>query len=414
MLSTSLAMSAVVSKKDLEDVQRQVQRQNIEHKRLQAEAIKINLELSDTSKQIVRKAKEIQDTEELLSNLEKELLKLQDDLKKAEEEFMIEDENLIKTLYALQNLAMKPTESLFVQPLTPVEIIRSAMLLRETVPFLSEEAAQIRIKLDTISKNKEKIEKQVAKIFLNRDKLEEEHQKMKILIDKKTKMRSQIEIKSAATKQKIKELAEQAKDIRELLEKLERERIAREKIERERREKERREREIIEKARAERDQIAREAYERDKAEREKQDAITAKAEADKARDVGELFKKAKGKLPMPARGAVIVGYGQETTKGVTSKGITIKTRNGAQVISPFDGSVIFSGPFRGYGKIIIIEHGGGYMSLLAGLDEIDCEVGQMLLAGEPVGQMPDDEDAKLYVELRNDGKTIDPTAWMKK
>lgn len=414
MLNSNLAMSAVVSKKDLEDVQRQVQRQNIEHKRLQAEATKISLELAEISKQMIKKAKQIQDTEELLSNLEKELLKLQNDLKNAEDEFKIEDENLIKTLYALQNLAMKPTESLFVQPLTPVEIIRSAMLLRETVPFLSEEAAQIRHKLDTITQNKEKIEKQVAKIFASKSKLETEHQKMKSLIDKKTKMRSQIESKSAAAKQKIKELAEQAKDIKELLEKLERERIAREKIERERREKERREREIIERARAERDQKAREAYEREKAEREREEAQAVQAEAKRARDIGALFKKAKGKLPMPARGDIIVGYGQETTKGVTSKGITIKTRPEAQVISPFDGSVIFAGPFRGYGKIIIIEHGGGYMSLLAGLDEIDCEVGQMLLAGEPVGQMPQDEDAKLYVELRDDGKTIDPTAWIAK
>lgn len=76
--------------------------------------------------------------------MEKQLARLQKELKTAEDDFIKEDENLIQTLYALQNLALKPTEALFVQPLTPVEIIRSAMLLRETVPFLAEEAAQIR------------------------------------------------------------------------------------------------------------------------------------------------------------------------------------------------------------------------------------------------------------------------------
>lgn len=73
----------------------------------------------------------------------------------------------------------------------------------------------------------------------------------------------------------------------------------------------------------------------------------------------------------------------------------IKTRNQAQVIAPFDGSVIFAGPFRGYGNLIIIEHGQGYLSLLAGLETIDAELGQMLLAGEPVGQMPESGEAKL-------------------
>ena len=83
----------------------------------------------------------------------------------------------------------------------------------------------------------------------------------------------------------------------------------------------------------------------------------------------------------------------------------------AQVTSPFDGSVIFAGPFRGYGNLIIIDHGQGYLTLLAGLESMDVDVGQMLLAGEPVGQMPDSKEAKLYVELRHNNHPIDPMAW---
>ena len=116
---------------------------------------------------------------------------------------------------------------------------------------------------------------------------------------------------------------------------------------------------------------------------------------------------------MPARGKIITAYGEQVVKGVSAKGITIRTRNGAQVIAPFDGSVIFSGPFRGYGNLIIIEHGDGYLSLLAGLENMDVELGQMLLAGEPVGQMPEDGDAKLYMEIRKDNQPIDPLAWIK-
>ena len=128
-------------------------------------------------------------------------------------------------------------------------------------------------------------------------------------------------------------------------------------------------------------------------------------------EIGDNFVKAKGKLSRPARGSIITAYGQETAKGVSSKGIIIKTRAQAQVIAPFDGSVLFAGPFRGYGNLIIIEHGKGYTSLLAGLDSIDCELGQLLLAGEPIGLMPDDGDAKLYMELRKNNHPINPISW---
>ena len=401
--------AATVSRQDLANLQKQVEQKSVEHKRLQAQATKINMELAAVSRQMVQKAKQIQNTEDRLSRMERDLTRLQNELQAAEADFIAEDKNLIGTLYALQNLALKPTESLFVQPLTPVEIIRSAMLLRETVPFLAEEAAGIRKKLESISQKKEQVERQMDKISTNKQKLEKEHRQMKKLIAQKSQMRSKIESQSAKTQQKIKELANQAKDIKELLIKLEKERLAREKIERERREKQRREREQLESYRAEQ----REQQLAEKDEHELHDNMV-KYKPEFMDEIGKKFVKAKGKISKPARGPIVVSYGEETTKGVTSKGISIQTRKEAQVISPFDGAVIFAGPFRGYGKIIIIDHGGGYMTLLAGLENIDCEVGQTLLAGEPIGQMSDNEETNLYVELRKDSRPIDPTAWIAK
>ena len=123
-------VAAEVSKADLAKVEKAVESQNLEHKKLQAQATQISLELTQISKDMIKSAKQIQNSEEKISQMESELETLKTELQKAEESFAIEDENLIKTLSALQNLALKPTEALFVQPLTPVEIIRSAMLLR--------------------------------------------------------------------------------------------------------------------------------------------------------------------------------------------------------------------------------------------------------------------------------------------
>lgn len=397
-------MAADVSKADLAKMEREVQAQNLEHKKLQAQATQISLELTRISKDMIASAKQIQNSEEKISRMESELETLRADLKKAEENFVVEDDNLIKTLSALQNLALKPTEALFVQPLTPVEIIRSAMLLREAVPYLQENAARIREDLEKIENQKNLVEKQVARIIRQKKILENEHEQMKALVQRKSKIRNAVEIKSVKAKKKVERLASQANDLRDLLNKLEKQR--QEKLRRQEEERRR----LAELKAAE----ARRAAEETKKLEEKQRADLIKFKPEVINEVGENFVKAKGHLLRPARGPVVTAYGEQMSKGVTSKGIIIKTRSQAQVISPYDGTVIFAGPFRGYGNLIIIEHGQGYLSLLAGLEEVDCELGQMLLAGEPVGQMPESGDTRLYVELRKDNHPINPLIWIEK
>ena len=397
-------MAADVSKADLAKMEREVQAQNLEHKKLQAQATQISLELTRISKDMIASAKQIQNSEEKISRMESELETLRADLKKAEENFVVEDDNLIKTLSALQNLALKPTEALFVQPLTPVEIIRSAMLLREAVPYLQENAARIREDLEKIEAQKNLVEKQVARIIRQKKILEKEHEQMKALVQRKSKIRNAVEIKSVKAKKKVEQLASQANDLRDLLNKLEKQR--QEKLRRQEEERRR----LAELKAAE----ARRAAEETKKLEEKPRADLIKFKPEVIHEVGENFVKAKGHLLRPARGPVVTAYGEQMSKGVTSKGIIIKTRSQAQVISPYDGTVIFAGPFRGYGNLIIIEHGQGYLSLLAGLEEVDCELGQMLLAGEPVGQMPESGDARLYVELRKDNHPVNPLTWIEK
>ena len=397
-------MAADVSKADLAKMEREVQAQNLEHKKLQAQATQISLELTRISKDMIASAKQIQSSEEKISRMESELETLRADLKKAEENFVVEDDNLIKTLSALQNLALKPTEALFVQPLTPVEIIRSAMLLREAVPYLQENAARIREDLEKIENQKNLVEKQVARIIRQKKILENEHEQMKALVQRKSKIRNAVEIKSVKAKKKVERLASQANDLRDLLNKLEKQR--QEKLRRQEEERRR----LAELKAAE----ARRAAEETKKLEEKQRADLIKFKPEVINEVGENFVKAKGHLLRPARGPVVTAYGEQMSKGVTSKGIIIKTRSQAQVISPYDGTVIFAGPFRGYGNLIIIEHEQGYLSLLAGLEEVDCELGQMLLAGEPVGQMPESGDTRLYVELRKDNHPINPPTWIEK
>ncbi|MDH5187635.1 MAG: peptidoglycan DD-metalloendopeptidase family protein, partial [Rhodospirillaceae bacterium] len=125
------------------------------------------------------------------------------------------------------------------------------------------------------------------------------------------------------------------------------------------------------------------------------------------------ISKARGQLPFPAIGRLVGLYGQDLGNGITRKGISIETRNQAQIISPFDGRVVFSGPFRGYGQLLIIDHGEGYHSLLAGLGRIDAVLGNSVLAGEPVATMNEaGEQPVLYVEFRHNNEPVNPLPWL--
>ncbi len=117
---------------------------------------------------------------------------------------------------------------------------------------------------------------------------------------------------------------------------------------------------------------------------------------------------------MPVSGRVTRQFGETSQFGTLSKGISIISRPGAQAISPYDGQVVFAGPFRAYGQILIIEHTEGYHTLLVGLTRIDAAVGQWILAGEPIGVMgrPKTGAPTLYVEIRHRGRPIDPLPWL--
>jgi septal ring factor EnvC (AmiA/AmiB activator) len=133
------------------------------------------------------------------------------------------------------------------------------------------------------------------------------------------------------------------------------------------------------------------------------------------------FADAKGLLPLPAQGRRVLTFGEKTQYGSQSKGLVLETRHGGQVVSPSDGWIVYAGEFRSYGQLLIINAGGGYHILLAGLSQIDVQLGQFVLAGEPVGVMStaakstpgktQDNAPILYIEFRKDQRPIDPDPW---
>ncbi|MEQ8311328.1 MAG: peptidoglycan DD-metalloendopeptidase family protein [Sphingopyxis sp.] len=112
---------------------------------------------------------------------------------------------------------------------------------------------------------------------------------------------------------------------------------------------------------------------------------------------------------LPVVGRIVTGLGEVNESGVRSRGITIAAHPGGQVVAPAPGRVSFAGDYRGYGKIAIIDHGGGWISLLAGMIALSTGVGDTVDAGTPVGRAGSD-DSRITVELRRAGRPVDIVA----
>jgi septal ring factor EnvC (AmiA/AmiB activator) len=126
-------------------------------------------------------------------------------------------------------------------------------------------------------------------------------------------------------------------------------------------------------------------------------------------------------LPWPVEGAVVSGFGREKDPELGTwtvrQGLTLATKSSAPVTPLAPGRVIFAGPFRSYGRVVIVDHGGGFFTVYGGLGEILKDKGAEALAGEPIARMGEAKDGsggRLYLEIRRGTVALDPAAWLEK
>ena len=116
---------------------------------------------------------------------------------------------------------------------------------------------------------------------------------------------------------------------------------------------------------------------------------------------------------LPVSGRLIAGFGAIGADRVQSRGISIAARGGAQVVAPAAGRVAFAGPYQGYGTIVIVEHGGGWTSLVTGLATLDTRVGRNVVAGSPLGNAGPGRPV-VTLELRRDGAPLNPLDFLRR
>ncbi len=408
--SAAVAEPSASPKDDLSRIEQSLKAEQKRHEELKRKSEALTRDLQTVKKKMVNAASTVQRHEQDLTRLENRLGDLQKQQRALQLKIDRRGDQMVTVVAALQRLAWRPTEALIAQPTPPSDTVRSAILLRTAVPVIEASARDLRSDLDKLSTVRAQVKGQKDRIAAVTSDLAQTHAELKQLYADKGTMQQQTEQASDEAAQRMQSLVREASDLKDLIAKLEAERA---------RQREAARLTAIERARQEREAAQKAAAAAHTAE-EKARVLAAeqKATRDRERRTAAIpqapkgFDQTRGRLPLPVVGEVTQQYGQMTKAGIHAKGITLETRRRAQVTTPYDGVVLFAGPFRGYGQLLIIEYGDGYHILLAGMDRIDAAVGQSLLAGEPVGVMTDASSPELYVELRHDGQPINPLPWL--
>ena len=364
---------------------------------------------------LIEAGKQVQASEAKLSETETKLAELTDQVTVIRNSITDRKETIVKMLSAMQRIGRTPPPALVTRRDDALAVVRSAMLLAQVFPELKYQADNLSQELDGLVKLETGIREQRDAEKSEADRLAAERGRIdKLLEEKKTKL-AQSEAELSATRQAAEQQAAEETELNALIARLD-ERIAKAEVAQYDAEV------ATEKALRAREQQQALATPGNEKVIEIKPESTKIAFASPARLKPAMpFELTKGTLPLPAQGKRLKRFGEADGVGGTLRGISLQTRGEARIIAPTDGWVVYAGPFRSYGNLLIINAGGGYHVLLAGMGRIDVSLGQFVLAGEPVAVMGaalqagqgnnDNSRPVLYVEFRKDGRPIDPGPW---
>lgn len=366
---------------------------------LQKEAEKLAAEISVTERDMVAIARAIQTRERTLSQIEARLKTLAAERDAQTKALAAGQKDTAQLVAALQTMSRRPQALMFLRPASAGETVRSANVMMAVLPALQDRTAALRQQVADLGETQAALAGEEEKHRRELDALREDRKKLESLRAEREKQRAGVLREAQGEAARVQKMASEAKDIKDLLARLEEEARLREKFAKLPAPKPR-PAGLAEKVRA--------------ASRPQAVAEAPKKQATSPTVALTPPAPLRGNLRLPAEGSVMQRFGAATPGGGSSKGILIRTRREAQVIAPSSGRVVFAGPFRGYGQLLIIAHGNGYHSLLAGMARIDEKVGASVQAGAPVGVMgsADQGDPELYLELRQRGTPVDPLPWL--
>ncbi len=312
---------------------------------------------------LVATAAQVQSLEQRKSKIDADILVLAAREKTMSEKFSRDRVKVSHLIAVLERLQSDLPPALALEPADALSSARSAMLLGGALPKIYQAAAEISRQLKTLKQTRAALLSRRTKSLRNAAELSAAEIYLDKLLAAKQKEASGADAAYQALQAKFEAVASQATDLKTLLDRVSALRSA----------------------------------------AAPQGMVVISAESRPVQSALRL-----GSLAPPVVGSIVTNSGEGHVSGVN-----FLTASGASVVAPADSHVLFAGPYRKTGQVLILETAGGYDIVLAGLDRVDVRSGDQLLAGEPVGRMPREKNgAKLYFELRQNGKSVSPAAWL--
>ena len=366
-LSLMIGSAAVAAPtaKDLAKIEAQIKQAKQQQAENQRKSQALDKEVKNVQKEMVSLAKSVRKHEDQLSLLEQKKKELQNQQDELEQKLSLSSLQMAKIMQGMQTLALRPSEILLIQAKTPIQMLRSHRLMQYSFPIVGGIQQQTQEDLNALSQVKMDLQTKISAIKTTTAELSDKNEQMEKLAQQKKVLQAQYASSYEKSKAKVEKLAKEAKSLKDLLASIEKE----------------------------------------------QQKKRAKAKTTTRGFGTGAFARARGSLPLPAQGRITQNFGDTTGASQShAKGMVVTTRKLAQVAAPFDGTVLFAGPFQNYGKLVIIDHGDNYLTVLAGMDTITTSVGSQLLTGEPIGKMGASYTS-LYIEVRQNGQAINPRPW---
>ncbi|MCM2502406.1 peptidoglycan DD-metalloendopeptidase family protein [Aureimonas altamirensis] len=360
--------------------------------RLRSEAAELALDREALSRRLVDSARAAESLAAELAALEVRLGRMAARSLELDRSLAERQRVLTGLLAAMQRLGRSPPPAVLVRPDDAIGALRSAMMLGRVVPAVQQETAALGREIDELATLSTAMESAKAAYADRLAARRVEEARLESLIAERRQAETRSQAESEALAARAERLSARAATLEQLIA-------------------------ALDKA------DAPERHETAPQPETRYDIASLRENMPRLRG-NAAFSTLKGVLNRPVSGETILGFGQADAGGRSSSGMRFAGIFGDRVTAPADAEVLYAGPFRSYGQLLILNAGDGYHIVLAGMAEIDVDVGQFVLAGEPVarmgarrlaerddGQYPPESGPELYVEFRKDGQPVDPAPW---
>lgn len=367
---------------DLEEIQKKIDILDNEIKKNIKTKEGLSSELKREEKKISKSKKEIYKINRQSKKNQKKLKELEQELKELNEEITDRRANLTDHYYQIYTRGKPGFIQMMIEGDSPHQISREMNYLSYLAVEQNNNILKIKEKYQAIDTNKQETSKTIEKI----NALKKKQEKKKRLLEKQKKEKDKVLKKIASTiksqKKEKDKLIEDEKKLTSLIEKL------------------------IEKSKIQAQK------------KTKKESIQADSKYLPDSSLDDVnFKKLKKKLRLPVKGKIIHKYGKKRPDtGIKWKGLFIKANEGDEVYAVAKGKVVFADWLRGFGNLIILDHGDGYMSLYGNNESIIVQQGLIVKGGDviaTVGNSGGNSSNGLYYELRKNSKPFNPLAWTK-